>query len=351
VRVDASDAVKWVVAVVGMLSVSLVAMTTALDEAREATHTPPISRTGGGLRPGSVPKLYRNLVLQAGSQCAAAPPSVIAAQIQQESGWNPNAISPAGAEGISQFLPSTWPHWSQPGQSPFDPEAAIAAQGSYDCAIAETMSRAQTQGRLSKSIDLTSLMLAGYNAGPAAALSAHGIPQNGQTPVYVRSILDSAPDFAGATDTLSGAGTFAAREIAAAQKYLGTPYAWAGGDFLGPTRGQCAGGAAINDCDKVGFDCSGLVLYAVYVASRGAIRLSHSADEQTRHGTPVPIGRLQPGDLISFSDPGASVAHHVGIYLGNDQLLNAPESNENVRIDSLATPYYRDQQWRAVRYG
>jgi cell wall-associated NlpC family hydrolase len=276
---------------------------------------------------------------------------VIAAQIQQESGWKPDAISPAGAEGISQFLPSTWPNWSQPGQSPFDPRAAIPAQGRYDCAIARTMRQAQQLGRLSKNLDLTSLMLAGYNAGPAAVVSANGVPENGQTPDYVRSILDSAPDFAGATDALAGTGTFAAREIAAAKKYLGTPYAWAGGDFLGPTRGQCAGGAASNDCHKVGFDCSGLVLYAVFVASHGAIRLSHSADDQTRHGTPVGIGQLKPGDLISFTDPGASVAHHIGIYLGSDRLLDAPESNENVRIDSLATPYYRTQRWRAVRYG
>jgi cell wall-associated NlpC family hydrolase len=165
-------------------------------------------------------------------------------------------------------------------------------------------------------------------------------------------ILASAPNFAGITGVSSvAAGSFAAREIAAARKYLGTPYAWDGGDYLGPTRGQCAAGAAANDCRKVGFDCSGLVMYAVYVASHGAIRLSHSADEQTRRGSSVPIAQLRPGDVISFADPGASIAHHVGIYLGHDQLLNAPESNASVRVDSLATPYYRSQTWRAVRYG
>jgi cell wall-associated NlpC family hydrolase len=344
--------VKWLVAVMGILALGPVAMTAVLDDVQSASaRVPPIPGTGGGLRPGSVPDRYGELVQSAGSICAAAPPSVIAAQIQQESGWNPTAISPAGAEGISQFLPSTWPHWSKPGESPFHPEAAIPAQGRYDCAIAKTMTEAQKVGRLPKSLDPTSLMLAGYNAGPAAIFAAHGIPQNGQTPDYVRSILASAPNFAGATDTTAAAGSFAAREIETARKYLGIPYAWAGGDYLGPTRGQCSVGAAANDCVKVGFDCSGLVLYAVYVASHGAIRLSHSADEQTRHGTPVPIAQLRPGDLIGFTDPGSSVAHHVGIYLGNDQLLNAPESNEMVRIDSLATRYYRNQQWRAVRYG
>jgi cell wall-associated NlpC family hydrolase len=283
--------------------------------------------------------------------CAAASPAVIAAQIQQESNWDPTAVSPAGAQGISQFLPSSWPQWSKPGESPFDADAAIAAQGRYDCALARTMSSAQQRGELPKSVDLTSLMLAAYNAGPNKVLAAHGIPPIAQTENYVQTILAAAPTFAGATDTEAGAGSFAHREIAAARRYLGTPYTWDGGSFLGPTSGLCVGGAAADDCHKVGFDCSGLVMYAVFVASRGAIRLPHSADEQTRGGTTVPLPDLRPGDLISFTNSGASIAHHIGIYLGNDQIIDAPESNSFVRIDSLDTTYYRSQKWRAVRYG
>jgi cell wall-associated NlpC family hydrolase len=338
-------------AALGVLALGLVAIAATLGGTPNASAAePPLAGTGGGLRPGSVPKRYEAAVRKAGSMCAAAPPAVIAAQIQQESGWNPTAVSPAGAEGISQFLPTTWPTWSNPGESPFDPEAAIAAQGRYDCAIARTVSAAQRNGQLPKSLDLTSLMLAGYNAGPARVLEAGGIPPIAETQHYVETILGSAPDFAGVTDD-AGRGSFAAREIAAAEKYVGTPYAWDGGSYLGPTHGQCVSGPAANDCHKVGFDCSGLVLYAVYVASHGSIRLSHSADEQTRHGTPVPIKDLRSGDLIGFTDPGATVAHHIGIYLGHDRLLNAPESDASVRIDSLATPYYRSQNWRAVRYG
>jgi cell wall-associated NlpC family hydrolase len=339
----------------GVLGLGLVALATVFDGAPPASAAaPPIPGTGGGLRAGSIPKQYEALVLEAGSMCAAAPPAIIAAQIRQESGWNPNAVSPSGAEGISQFLPGTWPQWSKPGESPFDPSAAIPAQGRYDCAIARTMTLAQKGGQLPETTDLTSLMLAGYNAGPSKVLAAHGIPPITQTQGYVRSILAAAPDFAGATDHNVNAalsGSFAAREIATAKKYIGTPYAWDGGDFLGPTHGLCVGGLAASDCNKVGFDCSGLVLYAVYAASHGTIRLPHSADEQTRAGTRVPIAQLRPGDLISFTDRGSSIAHHIGIYLGNDQLLNAPESNAVVRIDSLATTYYRSQSWRAVRYG
>jgi cell wall-associated NlpC family hydrolase len=345
---------RWLVAVVSVLGLGLVAIATVLDDAPSASAgAPPIPATGGGLQPGSVPARYERLVLETGLMCSAAPPAIIAAQIKQESDWNPDAVSPAGAEGISQFLPTTWPSWSKPGDSPFDPNAAIPAQGRYDCAIARTMADAQQRGQLPKNVDLTSLMLAGYNAGPAKVVAAHGVPPIAETQSYVRVILASAPNFAGATADPGdgGAGSFAAREIVAAKKYIGTTYAWDGGDYLGPTRGQCVGGAAADDCNKIGFDCSGLVLYAVYVASHGTIRLSHSADEQTRHGTPVPIAHLRAGDLISFTDPGTSSAHHIGIYIGHDQLLNAPESNAYVRVDSLATPYYRSQSWRAVRYG
>lgn len=338
-------------AAVCALALGLVGMATLFDDPPPAKAVPPLPGTGGGLLPGSVPARYESLVLRAGSACAAAPPAVIAAQIRQESGWNPRAVSSAGAEGISQFLPSTWPHWSKPGQSPFDPAAAIRAQGRYDCAIATTMAAAKKQHQLPQSMDLTSAMLAGYNAGPAAVLAARGIPQNGQTPGYVQAILAAAPDFAGATIAGLAAGSFAAREIAAARRYLGTPYAWAGGGYLGPTLGQCVAGAATNDCHKVGFDCSGLVMRAVFLASQGRLKLPHSADAQTRGGTPVPIAQLQPGDVISFTNPGETIAHHVGIYLGDHQLLNAPQSNSVVRVDSLDTAYYRSQSWRAVRYG
>ena len=56
----------------------------------------PAAAEGGfglGLRPGTVPAEYVDLVLQAGSICAAAPPSIFAAQLEQESDWNPTAVS------------------------------------------------------------------------------------------------------------------------------------------------------------------------------------------------------------------------------------------------------------------
>lgn len=53
-----------------------------------------------------------------------------AAQVRQESGFNPSAVSHAGARGIAQFMPATWAHWAQ-GQDPFDAAAGIKAQHAY----------------------------------------------------------------------------------------------------------------------------------------------------------------------------------------------------------------------------
>lgn len=55
-----------------------------------------------------VPAEYEADVIRAGSICQVVTPSIIAAQIDQESNWNPKAGSSAGAQGIAQFMPSTW---------------------------------------------------------------------------------------------------------------------------------------------------------------------------------------------------------------------------------------------------
>ena len=56
----------------------------------------------------SVPAEYRPLIEEAGNTCPDVSPNLLAALITQESGFNPKAQSPAGAQGIAQFMPSTW---------------------------------------------------------------------------------------------------------------------------------------------------------------------------------------------------------------------------------------------------
>lgn len=143
---------------------------------------------GGGLKSGQVPAEYVPWVLKAGAMCDVIKPAVIAAQIEAESGWNPNAKSPVGAEGLSQFMPGTWPSWSKDDDgngriSPYDPGDAIMAQGRYDCALAKQVQGYKDRGQATgETLDLA---LAAYNAGPGAVRQYGGIPPYTETQNYV----------------------------------------------------------------------------------------------------------------------------------------------------------------------
>jgi cell wall-associated NlpC family hydrolase len=145
--------------------------------------------------------------------------------------------------------------------------------------------------------------------------------------------------------------TFGDRAIAAAGRHLGVTYAWGGGTYDGPSLGIRDGGTAdrFKDYLKVGFDCSGLCLYAAYQASDGTIRLPHLADLQRRMGQHIDKGQEQPGDFIAFSDNGGASYHHIGIYLGGGVLRNAPQSGETVKDSPLSN--WADEKWEIRRFG
>jgi cell wall-associated NlpC family hydrolase len=120
-----------------------------------------------------------------------------------------------------------------------------------------------------------------------------------------------------------------------ALQFLGTPYAWAGGSASGPTTGVCVAGAARNDCHVTGFDCSGLALYAW----APYLSMQHSAEIQYGSGSLHPsISQLRPGDLVFWSNNNAvSGIHHVAIYVGDGNVIQAPESGDIVRITPLGS--------------
>jgi cell wall-associated NlpC family hydrolase len=101
---------------------------------------------------------------------------------------------------------------------------------------------------------------------------------------------------------------------AIALHYLGVPYVF--------------GGASPS-----GFDCSGLVMY---VYAQLGIHLPHYAAAQYGYGVPIARPDLQPGDLVFFDGLG-----HVGIYIGNNELVDAPHTGAVVQIETL-TGWYAD---------
>lgn len=115
--------------------------------------------------------------------------------------------------------------------------------------------------------------------------------------------------------------------------YVGYMYAWAGGNASGPTRGVCAGDGAWNDCNIVGFDCSGLTLYgwAPYTY------LAHWTVNQYQYGGHYrpSMNNLMKGDLLFWSNGGVSGIHHVAMYIGNGQMVEAPESGVPIRVASI----------------
>jgi len=132
----------------------------------------------------SVPNGWGPLVDAAANQ-AELPASLVAAQLAQESGWNPDTTSPVGAQGLAQFMPATWATYGN-GGDPFDPEDAIAAMGRYVAAL-----KKEIQPIAGDNPDeLVRLTLAAYNAGPGAVQEHHGVPPYPETQQYVEKILD-----------------------------------------------------------------------------------------------------------------------------------------------------------------
>ncbi|WP_413486258.1 LysM peptidoglycan-binding domain-containing protein [Brochothrix thermosphacta] len=96
-----------------------------------------------------------------------------------------------------------------------------------------------------------------------------------------------------------------------AQQFSGTPYVWGG-------------------TTPSGFDCSG---FTQYVYGNSGVSLNRTAGDQMNQSTKISEGQAKPGDLVFFSYNGGSSIDHVGIYMGNGQMINA--QNNGVKIDNI----------------
>ncbi|MGY1663864.1 C40 family peptidase [Geodermatophilus sp. SYSU D00705] len=188
--------------------------------------------------------------------------------------------------------------------------AATEAQAQYDAVAAQ---QADLQEQINAyQADYARLSADERRAALEAAATAHG----GGAERASRAER-STPAPAASAPVVAGSGAVqTAIDTAMAQR--GKPYVWAA---AGPGS----------------YDCSGLVQYAFKAAG---ISLPHSSRMQASMGTQVSRAEARPGDLVAFYSP----VSHIGIYLGNGQMVHAPTSGDVVKVASVdamgATPRF-----------
>jgi peptidoglycan DL-endopeptidase RipA len=119
---------------------------------------------------------------------------------------------------------------------------------------------------------------------------------------------------------------------------IGVPYSWGGGDANGPSRGIDQG------ANTVGFDCSGLILYAF--AGVG-IKLPHYSGSQYNAGRKIPSSQMRRGDLIFY---GPNASQHEAMYLGNGMMLEAPYTGSQVKVSPVRTSGMTPYVTRLIEY-
>jgi soluble lytic murein transglycosylase-like protein len=127
----------------------------------------------GAALPSFVPARFREPISRAATRWNVSA-GLLAAQLMAESGFNPLAVSPAGARGIAQFMPATAAAYGL--RDPFDAAAAIDAQ-------------AHLMSDLLRQFGEVALALAAYNAGPAPVSACRCVPPYPETRAYVARIL------------------------------------------------------------------------------------------------------------------------------------------------------------------
>jgi cell wall-associated NlpC family hydrolase len=157
-----------------------------------------------------------------------------------------------------------------------------------------------------------------------AEMAAVGSPESSSGTASTAGADSSATAGSGTLTAASlgadSASTAGSEVVADATKYLGVPYQWGGTN------------------PATGLDCSGLV-QRVY--SDLGVQLPRTSEEQAQVGTPVAsLADAQPGDLVFFagSDGTASSPGHVGIYIGNGMMIDAPHTGTDVQVQAVGQP-------------
>ncbi|MFD7161329.1 NlpC/P60 family protein [Kribbella sp. NPDC059898] len=237
------------------------------------------------------------------------------------------------AVGVLQFIPSSFRAYSRDGNN----DSIKDPHNVFDNAASAVVHLCGTTAKDFSTPEALRQALYGYNRSWS----------------YVSKVTEaiSAFDVAAPADTGKpsiGGSTNGALIVAAAMKKIGTPYSWGGGNASGPSTGICCSPGGSDGRKVAGFDCSGLTTYA---AAQVGITLPRTAAAQGLLNQQIPassgLRALLPGDLVFFGFITGSRTgiHHVGIYIGNGQMVNAPRPGTKVRVE----PVWSDGYAGAVR--
>lgn len=266
------------------------------------------SLLGGSTAPSAaaaaqIPAAMLTLYQQAAVTCPGLPWTVLAAigTVESDNGQSNapgvhSGVNFAGvASGPMQFEAATFAAYDTPvppgganPPSPYDPTDAVYAAARMLCA---------------------------NGAANGADLSAAVYAYN-HASWYVDEVLPLANSYGQSQAQTVAAGTAGGIALDWALAQVGTPYIWGG------------------EAPGVGFDCSGLVQAAYKVAS---ITLPRVAQDQYDATTKLgPTDPLEPGDLVFFGGSTTDVTH-VGIFVGNGQMVDAPHTGADVRVEPFPT--------------
>jgi cell wall-associated NlpC family hydrolase len=198
-------------------------------------------------------------------------------------------------------------------------QVATAAEVSARAQAADlNTQQAQLQSQLATAQQQLTTMIGERAAAQRVAAVAPPAPKPTPPPAPSGNTTPAGP----------GSSSAAQAAIAAAKRYLGTSYAWGGGGTGGPGPGLDP------DLGVIGFDCSGLTQYAY---GQAGISIPRNSRSQYASLPKVSSDDLQPGDLVFWgsdgSDPGS--IEHVAIYLGGNQVIQAPQSGDVVKISRM----------------
>lgn len=203
---------------------------------------------------------------------------------------------------------------------------AVADQAAAAQSQAQSVA-AQQQSDLNQVTGQVATLLAQQQQAEQQVAAAKYAQQQAAAEAAAEAASESAPNGVGVDVALSPGASGA---VQAAESQLGVPYVWGGESPLGSS--------------DPGFDCSGLVDWSLLQAgvSIPGVWLGSDGDhgataEELYQAIPaVSMSDLQPGDLV-FWDDGTTSVQHVGMYVGNGDVIDAPETGENVQIQPIWT--------------